>query len=454
MLENLKLLLVFCLGLVVATYMSLMKTGSCMSLSEYTSADLMWELWRRYQWLIIGISAYLGLTQAYLFYRVARWFFRGAKKYVEVVTADAAAIVGSVNPLYVPEKHVEGSEYFPHKRPGFVVDLFSETKPGTWTYVGVGWRILDYLVTAHHVVAGLDLVRIKVDDKYVDVDGTRFEGRGADCAVVVLSNVDWTTLSVKSAKLPKMALSSNRVVFAHSRGSASSGMLSPYHVFPYVVYEGSTRPGFSGSPLHVGNTVFAMHVGAGKINMALDSNWIKAMLFKPEDTDDWIYEEIERTVARTGNKVKYRMLGPGEAYILSNGKYHALDIQDLPDRVASMLEYEPPKSMYAGENAAITPNVIYNDRPLNLKGASAIAEAQRLKSDELAPPQTNVEVILPSSSRMQPVPTSMDGPESTLAQLSRALDTISQLRAERPSSVRMSRGLAKRRMRYRSVSKH
>jgi hypothetical protein len=413
-----------------------------------STKDMLEELWRRHLHIAMTLAVYLVLVHLYFVFRLGRWFFRVTKKYVEVVHHDAATVVGSVNPVYEPERYVEGSDYIPDKLPDFFVQIYGCFRPGVWTKLGCGWRLADQLITANHVIPSDDIpVRIKHGDNYLDVSNVhdKFEQRGTDLSVMLLGQGDWTKLQVRSAKVPKMALSGRVVVRAYCDGMSSCGIVKPYVSAPYLIYEGSTQPGFSGTPLYVHNTVIGMHVGAGKVNYALDANWIKAVSFKPEDSEDWLFGEIER-VAKRGKTVKFTAYNPDEGVILMGGKYHTFDMSSIPDHLRDALEYASAVEKYDGEGVTLS----YDDsESLNLRRASVVAEARRLRKGETAQNQSSVEVLVPSGSKTDQVVESMNGPESILAQLSKVLEGIStspkprELERSRPRSRKQRRSLSK-----------
>lgn len=439
--------------IITVGYFSGSLVDTCQPLSVIDSQLLLRELWdRHYYWAIVGLVGILIFHLPY-YYSIGRWFFRLPKKYIKSIAKDCAGIAGSVNPIYEPEKFVVGSDYFPQERPSFQVELFIERRPGTWEFIGGGWRLGDHLVTAHHVVAeqmesrvNNDL-RVMAGDKFVDMDSTRFRVVDCDLAVALLPISAWTTLSVKSARVPKMALSGAAAVFAQSRGKATSGACKPYHAIPYITYEGSTAPGFSGSPLYVGGTVYAMHIGAGKCNLGLDSNWIKAAVLQGESSEDYVYEEIAKNFSR-GRTTKYKSFDNEEAYILSGGRYVRLDLTSVPEHIRDMLEYAPSNVKLEGESVMHFDNegVDEPSKHLNLRRASAHAEARRLKAaGPVSKPVFLTKVDPLKSTAMKE---NMDGLESTLAQLSRVLNTISRSRSERKnsagSSMRHSRSRVRR----------
>nr|QXV86565.1 hypothetical protein [Solemoviridae sp.] len=409
------------------------------SVREQTTLELMELLWQRHATYIVAIGVYLGLLHLYLIWKIIKWFFRGAKKYVEVVQHDASSIVGSISPIYLPEKTMPGSEWFKHNRPTHQVEIRAELTPGTWTLQGAGFRMRDFLVTAAHVVEGHDKLRIRAGDNFVDVETRDFKypaETGSDLAVMLLSSVQWSTLQVKQAKIPKIAVNNPTAAFVYHDGLATTGLVTPHRSAPYVIYSGTTRGGCSGAPLGTGNTVYAMVLGAADVNLALDANWIQAMAFTGESTEDILYRELENMAQRSGRKIPYKMFNPGEAVVLARGRYELLDIEQIPDRIKELLEYDDGTDRYTKYSAstgavdlpspAISSRITYNDNDafLDLRSPGVIAGAKQLKKDCVVPSTSQVEVLPPSNSH-NPLPVT-DGQQQILALLREVSATISK----------------------------
>lgn len=397
--------------------------------SDHSTEELMRELYRRCSFEIWTIVAVFVTFHSPYYWTILRWFFRLPKKYWVAIRKDCDTIVGSVNPIYVPEKFVEGSDYVDGVRPAFQVAIYAQDSPSRWIFRGEGWRLGEFLVTAAHVIDdATGVVRVRADEAYVDVPVDKFNHHELDLATTILSLPEWASLAVKSAKVPKTAVNNFQVVTCYSRGKYSTGVCSAYQAMPHVVYDGSTRSGCSGAPLYVGTTVYAMHVGAGKVNLGLDANWIQSVSFNRESTDDFIFDKIYDQFAKTGQKTKYKAFDSDEIYVLSNGRYYTFDVADLPNHVREALEFESSyPSRYECES---TPRVTYDrsDAPsLNLKGASASAEARKLKvSAPVVNPNSQVQFALSDLKEKKTEPT--DGLESMSAQLKEVLNYIQESR--------------------------
>lgn len=408
-------------------------------LSVHSSEALIYELYaRHYLSIIIGVSVLVFFHLPY-YWQILRWFFHYPKKFMEAASSDVKRISLNLipkyeNPEYAPEKYVPGSEYVNSSEPSFVCRVYGylDTK---YVYLGMAWRCSDYLVTATHVITNHTEIRLQRNERVLDVSQDRFTHYPHDLAAARLSASEWTTLAVSKANVAKYVLDGHQVVSVNSCGKASTGHLESQRSFPHVVYHGSTKSGFSGSPYYCGNTVYAMHLGAGSTNIALDANWISAVVFRNESSEDLLFAEISENFRRTGKRTAYKSFSGDEIYVISNGRTHVLDVENLPEHVWSALEYESPRAdKYAGESqeARVLPRVTFDDssdtclniqpvrKSLNLKEASAVAEARRLKA--AAPvPSVRLSTLPELSASPDMTRVDMAGQLSMLAQANRAL---------------------------------
>lgn len=443
------------------------------TLGVFSEEELVAELWSRfsdYHVHIIGAAILIVLCVAIVFAKTMRWFFRKCKEYGKVVHYDSATVVSSLrDPIYHPEKYVPGSDYQAGVEPPCQVDIYKPNGQNEFNFLGCGFRYGDLLVTAYHVVGGISDLRLVRGDKFVDITFDDNNEHPIDLIAIKVPAAKWTQIAVKSAKLPKMALQNNTVAVITSRGMSTFGMLSCYPHGPYLQYAGSTKPGYSGAPLVVGNMVYGMHVGHGAVNMAIDANWIAEYLkkdeFRGESSEDFLYAEIEKQFKRTGKKTRYSTFNGEDLWILSGGKYHMVASEDVPDYVYDLMDYDAGDTSKVGrrpEHGESTErrigDVQYADveprKQLRFTGeetvfwktASAIAEADRLKSgprDVVSNP-TMVTIAEPSISQA-PRKERMGGQGSTVAQPSAVSSSMRALPVQRESLTANSARTRRRR---------
>ncbi|APG75953.1 hypothetical protein 1 [Hubei sobemo-like virus 13] len=364
------------------------------SLSMFDTTEVMWEIWQRHSDIIYIIGPIVGLAVIFALWCFMRWFFRGTKTIVKIIWHNCVAIGhASGSPLYIPERYVEGSEYAPKIEPKFQVGIWvNRKKDKNWTFIGNGWRLGKTLITVTHNTTEDDTLRIRSATGFLDLESERFRDLGCDLSAADIADGEWSKLQVTSARIPKLALTHPQVVYVGSSGMASSGMLKPYFANPHLVYEGSTKPGFSGAPLYTGNIVYGMHVGAGSSNMALDSNWIAAIAFRNESSEEFILQELFARHKRTGKNIKFHGTAPGESWIMYNGKYRVFDDEDIPEYIRNVLEYASPSTEYNDEREQ---DDAFHDRP----GGSGYRP--RFTFDDTASQRIDIQVEEPT--RVEPV---------------------------------------------------
>nr|UGO57593.1 MAG: hypothetical protein 2 [Riboviria sp.] len=417
-------------------------------LDNFSSRQLLVELYTRHQqFILLAVAAFVLFHSPYYF-KILRWFFRLPKKYWKIVFDDCVTVVRTIDPVYVPEKYVAGSDYRDGIRPAFQVAIYASTPSKTWEFRGEGWRVDDNLVTARHVVSDESIVyRIMADERFLDIDGSRFERFDFDLATIFVPIADWATLGVKRANLSGKAVGDYQVASCYSRGKISSGVIHTYQSMPHIVYDGSTRPGCSGAPLFVGSTVYGLHLGAGKVNLGLDATWVSKVIYKAESSEDAVLAEIVDKFTKTGRKTVFKTFEGDDIYLLSGGKYYTFDFARLSDDVREALDYESSYTgQYANESVGTfdradsgsVSRVARNS--LNVDRASVSAEARKLKADGPASHQSSQVNFALSDSVENPL-ASTSGLGSILAQLKKASESIVP---SPPESRKESRGKTKK----------
>lgn len=222
------------------------------------------------------------------------------------------------------EKAVPGSTFLKNDTPSFVASV--ETKmEGSWYKAGVGFRTKHGFLTAGHVVAGAEKVRLVTKTGKVELDTVTFEPTDVgDC--VVFKDVDkLASLGLAQANLSKVALGEKQreMVMVHNGELSSMGPLEASPNFGYVDYGGSTAKGFSGSPYYVNKTVFGMHLGAGVSNCGYEAAYIQTILeIRKEESEDYWLDKIKQG---KGKMYKHSPHNPDEVMVKINGNYIMMD---------------------------------------------------------------------------------------------------------------------------------
>lgn len=235
---------------------------------------------------------------------------------------------------FVFESYREGSAYFNTPLPAFaaVVEIF---RSGSWYPAGICYRTGQGVLTCSHVVNGAERIRLSNGPNVSEFAGEVFEHQ-EDLGDVALARIEVTWM--KKAKVAKSGLSAGdrMMVMVHNGVNASMGPLSSDDVFGMVKYEGSTARGFSGSPYYMGNTVFGMHVGAGKVNLGYESGYLELSL-QNESSEDYFLN-----IVRSGAKHKIRRspFDPDEIMIKVRGRYVIVDEEEYYEALGRQEEPE------------------------------------------------------------------------------------------------------------------
>nr|WQM60699.1 MAG: VP1 protein [Solemoviridae sp. 2] len=344
-------------------------------LSVFSTQEILEELWFRHSSELKIVGLLLLLLHLPYYFKILFNIFkliRGTFRFFLGVSVKTCSTireysfgVDSVVPYYYqPEKFMAGSPY--EKVPAHKSQLEIRVQvDGEWRLLGQGFRLnSEHLVTAYHVISDvvqrgtntLRLVNSSNPNKYIDVAVSIFANRKFDICSAVLPPAVWSELQITTPTIPALATRDPTTVSVSSGKLGSRGLIQTMDQGPYMSYLGSTKEGFSGAPYYIGNTILAMHIGAGKANLAIDINFVSAVVFKKEAIDySDSAEKLVRhltSVADSGRKISYRSMDPSEIYVYFNGKYMSLDYDTLSDKIKSSLEYDREPRL-VGESALV-----------------------------------------------------------------------------------------------------
>ncbi|APG75945.1 hypothetical protein 1 [Wuhan house centipede virus 4] len=230
----------------------------------------------------------------------------------------------------MPESVREGSPLLNVTRPNFVVGVFALYK-GKKILLGTAWRYRDNLITAAHVVMEKNFDKILIHIAKTDVyyEAPDWKHVVGDVAIHPMQ----ATWPIPSAKIDTIAKSAFVMAFsARDTSNASSGLLKhkPAKAMGFLQYEGSTLPGFSGSPYFTGTKVLGMHIGGGSAgNFGFSASFIEMMIKsrrRPESSD----LEMVKRVLRTTRVVDFDYeQGLDETRIRIDGRYVELPNEEF-----------------------------------------------------------------------------------------------------------------------------
>nr|UGO57172.1 MAG: hypothetical protein 1 [Riboviria sp.] len=284
------------------------------------------------------------------------------------------------------ESDIVGSEYEPaHHPPAYQVSIQTESLNGGWMNIGVGFICKPKaaaeikLFTASHVVRDSYLKTRVVGPKgAMDVDLMEWK---------VVPTFDVAYITIPHKEQQRLGCSAGRpaalekATFANviAKGLRSSGKLTVIEdTFGYVMYEGSTKRGFSGAPYHVGNTIYGIHttgVSSGRSgNMGVNMEMICKIVYgRDESSEDYHEYQIKQLMGKNVLKYITHPVHYDESilYTDSRGRSHEVDKDDFERWVRSasneagyMKGYWAPKRLTAEETQAQEPEVMEVREPM------------------------------------------------------------------------------------------
>lgn len=290
------------------------------------------------------------------------------------------------------ERMVTGSQMeFVRENPRFQVEIHVK-RDGVFHKSGQGFSTQFGIFTALHVVEEANEVLVVGPTGEVKVEASRFLHLEGDVCLLKVTK-ELAKLGVSQGKLVEMvtSLKAGLIVKTQAYGQRSMGQLKPDEGFGLCVYEGSTIKGFSGSPYHVGNHIFGMHIGSSGVNMGYQAAYLY-MLAKHfnEDTEDYLYDEI------MNSEEEYQWqrspVNPDEVRVQFKGKYFLVDRELIYKlrRAGHKKEYQEPnyeEEAYKSENDLDSVSSV-GSLPLAPRGAFQYKDSKNL----LKTPSLNVNV--------------------------------------------------------------
>jgi len=230
-----------------------------------------------------------------------------------------SAIVGS-NFTTVPRSKI----------PKVQAAVYSVARDGKLSrYLGVATRIGDWLVVPQHVIAAEEVVSLlsMATDPALSykIETINFEPIEGDLSAMKLSEEGFSKLGMVKASMASMDGSTMASVTSSSKDpEVSFGTLThDTKIFGGMIFQGSTKGGFSGAPYMVGKQIAGIHLGGGVVNYGLNATYIFALLQKPEETAEWLLKLRKKNGPLRYSRSKF---DPSEAQVFVYGRYHTVDI--------------------------------------------------------------------------------------------------------------------------------
>lgn len=238
-----------------------------------------------------------------------------------------------------------------------------------WVHIASCFRMEDALLTAYHAVQTEGKYRIRVPrtGKIMEFKGGEkgpWNKVEADMGVLYIGNSVLSDLGLKKPKtasiVANFGMSQMAECVSHYKDGTvrkSIGRLKmATDIFGSVVYDGSTKPGFSGAPYVVGEVVYGMHLGGAAVNMGYDAEYLRIMAAQ-FNNEAWVYK-VEEYIAKMsvsqrkslritrslGDPDEYLVLIPGRGFILADYE----DLKDYWDDLRPMIADDYKKTMRIG----------------------------------------------------------------------------------------------------------
>ncbi|QGL51727.1 Orf1 [Vespa velutina associated menton virus] len=404
------------------------------------TGPLIWELTRRTMGAMIWFVARLVSLPARL------WSYTRARFNVRVVVEEEIPLNPIPSTSYTPEANVPSSplqpivEYHKCQFRVYLVDRDYEDSlhysgQGFWCDITTPVSPQGLFVTAQHVLPGAGKVVLEnASDptKRCVIEQSEWHFLDEyDVAYYIPTQPNTTKLGLRKAKVPKNLLRGVTVVGVSGAKKISFGALKPSQDSANVIYEGSTKGGFSGAPYIAGNTVYGIHLGTTPtqgigMDMGFLNLKISRTLIKPEATEDWLLDEIEKAHSR-GYKIQWKNYGlddvvidiDGYDFYMDRADWHAIwiEAQDRLDEVEDFSRKRKVGKGKGGKKQYDYEEEAYHDvdsLPKNVMTPTPAIVSDRGVVNVASVPSPS-HVKLPAQSNSQVEESDMPGQTSTVA---------------------------------------
>nr|QQP18698.1 hypothetical protein STSLV2_gp1 [Soybean thrips sobemo-like virus 2] len=296
------------------------------------------------------------------------------------------------------EAYVTGSEYKSVTAlPSTQFTILAITDNGRLPVpMGSGFWLEDWLVTAKHVVN-----QITQDDMLLTTASNYAVVNKSDW-ISIAGQVDLCAIRYDPLKFQKLGLSKSVMhklrnlnalpATVAALGKQSFGVLktetsSLGNLSELVLYQGSTAPGFSGSPYLVNGKAVAMHLGSEAMGIGYDVNYLVAVLrrtkglegYRPESSD--MYTELIEGIESGETTYSTR---PGALLLKSGTKYYTFNEDDDEYDVAWEKIEKRRNDLSRGSNLrADAPEFVYDPHAFKADIKEALDEVRRESFDPL-----------------------------------------------------------------------
>lgn len=279
----------------------------------------------------------------------------------------------------VPETIVVGSEERTVMEPRCMARLAYKNSKGD--YVMTGWCYRSdyngegYVITAQHCLDWSREMYLRKGDSFLPIDVTASIPLGNDGAIVPVPMKVLSQLGIQKARLGLLNESGQAVSVMGLSGKGTTGLLRPANragYFGWVIYQGTTLAGYSGSAYFSGNTVYGLHTCGGNFNGGLNAMYLhtkakiatddSTMEETPREIDEWFDDpDVDMDIEWDGDwaivdngRGKFIRLIK-EQYYQAQARYEEKERASYAERVERELRYEDDMAREYNSGQVVVP---------------------------------------------------------------------------------------------------
>lgn len=250
-----------------------------------------------------------------------------------------------------PEAEKEGSPYLCINPPPWQASIWV-VENGKRRLLGHANKISGHLVTNYHVInyAPLEnlfllIIRSGHPTTTIPLEKLKFEVVLEDIVAAPLFDLKMHVPHLKDAPI-KNVNGFQPVCIATdypSQNASMAGLRNHDQAWGLVVYEGSTRPGFSGAGYTHGKGLYGIHSSGGLQNVGYAASYIALKLKRHESSD--YYALLSMLEYSSDRNLSHRRASPDEVEVRYQGRYFIIEPEEFADIEEQYLD--PPTSARA-----------------------------------------------------------------------------------------------------------
>lgn len=226
------------------------------------------------------------------------------------------------------ESYREGSKETAMPMPKFQCGIMIENSKGEFRLHGHAIRFTrNWLVAPAHVLDDTITKYAKGSQRHISLKGKERIPLATDLVGVKLTEGEWSTIGCQTAAVGMVPYLGTLVTVAvYGNEGTSETLVHDSKIFGRVIYNGTTRPGYSGAAYEDTGRVVGIHTHGGESNGGINASYVLARLnyidrHKQEDSAEWL-----ETLFRTQGDIKYKEYGADEIMIMGDdGRYDLVD---------------------------------------------------------------------------------------------------------------------------------